>query len=157
MPQNDKKPEESLFAQMRKDFSDAVEDTKKIAVDGYDTLKQGANDAIDSTMRGARVVKDVAEKGYKAVEDTVGRDRLWGAGIGAKVGGVFAASKPHPFYIPAIGAAVVLGGAFGFVAGPYLARRYNKANTIGEQSNDNVQEAQSTPTPPASKPDGMEP
>lgn len=155
MTQNDKKPEDDFLIQIGKDFTEAVTDTRTAVLDGLGTLKQGASDAIDSTMRGARIVKDVAEKGYKAVEDTVGRERLWGAGIGAKAGGLFAASKPHPFYIPAIGAGVILGGAFGFVAGPYLARRYNQANKVGEEGNDNAKAE--TPAAPAPTPKNMEP
>ena len=144
MEQNKKPPEEeNIFSEL-----------KGMAKESFDEVRKDVNTGIDATMRGAHIAIGVVKEGYKAVEDTVGRERLWGLGFGAKVGGVFAATKVHaaiPLYVAQVGVATVVGAAAGFVAGPWLAKRYSQAN--GSESNDNAE----TPPPPAPKPEDPAP
>ncbi len=136
MSQEQKKPEEeqSFFAEIT-----------GAAKQELNEMRQDLNDGIDGVMRITHNALEKAKDAYTFVEEKVGRDRLWGAGFGAKAGGLFAATKPHPFYIPAIGLGVAFGAAAGFIAGPYLAKRYKNANGIG---NDNDSEdAQPPPAP----------
>ncbi len=142
--QQDKKPleEQDIFTEL-----------KGMAKESFDQVREDVNSGIDVTMRGAHIAIGVVKDGYKAVEDTLGRERLWGMGFGAKVGGVFAATKPHaaiPLYVAQVGIATVVGAAAGIVAGPWLAKRYAQAN--GTESNDNAQT-----TPPAPKPEDPAP
>ena len=133
MEQEKKPPEEP----------DLFDEIKGRAKESFEQVRKDINAGIDGTMRGAHLAIGTVKGGYKVVEDTVGRDRLWGMGFGAKVGGAFAATKPHaviPLYIAQIGIATVVGTAAGFAAGPWLSKRYARAN--GNESNDNA------PTPP---------
>ncbi len=143
MEQNNKSP----------DDQDVFTELKGMAKESFDDVREGLNIGIDMTMRGAHKAIDVVKDGYKVVEDKVGRDRLWGMGFGAKIGGAFAATKPHaviPLYVAQIGIATVAGAAVGLAAGPWLARRYMKANGI--ESNDNA-----AVPPSAQKPDDPAP
>jgi hypothetical protein len=143
MEQNNKSPEDpDLFTEI-----------KGIAKESFNEVRKDINSGVDATMRGAHAAIGMVKDGYKVVEDTVGRERLWGLGFGAKVGGVFAATKPHaaiPLYVAQIGIATIVGAAAGFAAGPWLAKRYSQANGI--ESNDNADIP-----PPAPKPEDPAP
>lgn len=142
MEQDKKEPEQQ----------DILGELKGLAKESFDQVRQDVNSGIDMTMRGAHAAIGVVKDGYKVVEDKVGRDRLWGLGVGAKAGGVFAATKIHaaiPLYVAQVGVATIVGAAAGFVAGPWLAKRYAQAN--GMESNDNPE------TPPPPKPEDPAP
>lgn len=85
--------------------------------------REELNAGVNETMRLAHTGITAAKTGYKYVEDTVGRNRLWGAGPGVKVGGLFFATKPHPAlpaYIASIGVGAIVGGVSGFILGPVM-------------------------------------
>ncbi len=123
------------------------DEIKGLARDGFNHVNRGVDDAMRVAHSTARTLKD----GYKIVEDTVGRDRLWGAGFGAKAGGVFMATKPHPFipaYVTQIGVGTIIGAAVGFAVGPYLAQRYKRVNgTDTVNDNDEKPGAPKNPSP----------
>jgi len=144
MTQDQKKPEESgIFDELKGVLREEFEQTRK-----------DVDMAIDGAMHAAHFVGKQARDTYKVVEDTVGRDRLWGAGFGAKVIGGFAATKFHaaiPLYIAQVGVGTVVGGAIGFAAGPWLAKRYRRANNGADVANENDEAApppEKTPVPP---------
>lgn len=137
MSENPKKippEEEGLFAELR-----------GMGKTAFNTVRTGASDAVDSTLRGAHEVEVAVTEGYKAVEGFVGRDRIIGAGLGMKAGGLLGL-KPTPLIFHSLALGVLVGGVAGFVAGPAILERYRKAN--GENDNDQ---------PPAPKPDDPAP
>lgn len=156
MPENDKKPEDDIFAHIRQTFSEAAQETKEMAFDGFSTLKQGASSAFDNALRGAHAVESAISDGYKIVEDKVGRDRIIGASVGAKAGALISL-KAATLIIPGVTVGVLIGSGIGFFGSRALLNRYRKVNNIGEESNDNPSKDDQAVQPLARKPGGMEP
>lgn len=143
------------MTQPRKEEPGIFDDFKEAAKQEFEQAKKDLDAGVDGAMRIAHVTLSTVKDTYKTVEDTVGRDRLWGAGFGAKAGGLFMATKPHPFvpgFIAQVGVGTIAGAAVGFVAGPWLAKRYRQANGTADVVNDN--ETDAAPKTPESKPQG---
>lgn len=131
---NDKK-DKSLFEEFTGDVKDAFHEAGK-------ELKVATREMTNDLRNGINAGRDALGKGYKYVEETVGRDRLAGAALGMKVGGLWGVRGG----LFGIGVGGVVGGVVGFAAGRKL---YTWLET--GRANDNVDESQQ---PPANKSGG---
>lgn len=139
---NEKDPFEDMQDKAVAAFSKVSEDLgtiwKETKEDVVSMIKQAPGDIRDGINYGRKVAGDA----YQYIEDTAGKDRLAGAALGAKIGGLWGVRAG----VMGVSVGGVVGGVIGFAAGRKL---YNWLEA--GKSNDNTPPADA-PQPPASKP-----
>lgn len=99
-------------------------------------LKTATKEVTDDLRDGINAGRDALGKGYAYVEETVGKDRIAGAALGMKVGGLWGVRAG----LFGIGIGGLVGGAVGFAAGRKLYTWLEAG-----RANDNAQEPQQKP------------
>jgi phage tail tape-measure protein len=151
----DKDPIEDWGEELSKAFGDAGRTIKSTVqtvgrelgetfTDAGRELKLAAKEAADDLRDGINAGRNAAAKGYHYVEETVGKDRLAGSAVGAKLGGLWGAKAGWH----GIGVGAVVGGVVGFAAGRRIFTWLDKGHV-----NDNPEPGEDmAPPAPPSKP-----